>query len=112
MCGIVGVLGLDASLERSHALVSGMATRIRHRGPDGGGIAAHPDATLGMTRLAIVDVAHGHQPMFNDDQSIVIVYNGEVYNAPALRSSAGVGNARAPPSSWRNESDGDAAGWD
>jgi asparagine synthase (glutamine-hydrolysing) len=85
VCGIVGVLGLDASLERSHALVSGMATRIRHRGPDGGGIAAHPDATLGMTRLAIVDVAHGHQPMFNDDQSIVIVYNGEVYNAPALR---------------------------
>ena len=38
-----------------------------------------------MTRLAIVDVAHGHQPMANDDESIVIVYNGEVYNAPALR---------------------------
>jgi asparagine synthase (glutamine-hydrolysing) len=48
-------------------------------------IAAHPDATIGMTRLAIVDVAHGHQPMANDDESIVIVYNGEVYNAPALR---------------------------
>lgn len=63
-----------------------MAERIRHRGPDGGGVVAHPDATLGMTRLAIVDVVHGHQPMANDDDSIVIVYNGEVYNAPALRA--------------------------
>jgi asparagine synthase (glutamine-hydrolysing) len=62
-----------------------MAARIRHRGPDGGGVATHHDATLGMTRLAIIDVEHGHQPMFNDDESIVIVYNGEVYNAPELR---------------------------
>ena len=46
---------------------------------------AHQDATLGMTRLAIVDISQGHQPMANEDESIVIVYNGEVYNAPALR---------------------------
>jgi asparagine synthase (glutamine-hydrolysing) len=39
-----------------------------------------------MTRLAIVDVVHGHQPMANDDDSVVIVYNGEIYNAPALRA--------------------------
>jgi asparagine synthase (glutamine-hydrolysing) len=62
-----------------------MALRIKHRGPDGGGVIADPDATLGMTRLAIVDVEHGKQPMSNDDGTIVIVYNGEVYNAPALR---------------------------
>ena len=85
MCGIVGIIGLDASLERSQRLVSAMAERIRHRGPDGGGIVGHPDATIGMTRLAIVDVGNGHQPMANDDESIVIVYNGEIYNAPALR---------------------------
>jgi asparagine synthase (glutamine-hydrolysing) len=62
-----------------------MADRITHRGPDGRGVVAHPDATLGMTRLAIVDVANGNQPMANEDESVVIVYNGEVYNAPALR---------------------------
>src|SRR5689334_1965832 len=85
MCGIAGVVGLDAPPERAERVVREMAERIRHRGPDGGGVVAHEDATLGMTRLAIVDVAHGHQPMANDDGSIVIVYNGEVYNAPALR---------------------------
>jgi asparagine synthase (glutamine-hydrolysing) len=85
MCGIVGIVGVDARPERAQALVTAMASRIRHRGPDGGGVAPHPDATIGMTRLAVVDVCHGHQPMLNDDGSIVIVYNGEVYNAPALR---------------------------
>ena len=85
MCGIVGIVGLDGRLDQNEAFVSRMASRIRHRGPDGGGVVAHPDATIGMTRLAIVDVPHGHQPMANDDESIFIVYNGEVYNAPALR---------------------------
>ena len=85
MCGIVGLVSLDAPIDRLRELVTAMASRIAHRGPDGGGVCAHPDATLGMTRLAIVDVGHGHQPMSNDDGSVVIVYNGEVYNAPALR---------------------------
>jgi asparagine synthase (glutamine-hydrolysing) len=85
VCGIVGIVGLDASLDRSRTLVSAMADRIGHRGPDGRGVVTHPDATLGMTRLAIVDLAGGNQPMANEDASIVIVYNGEVYNAPALR---------------------------
>jgi asparagine synthase (glutamine-hydrolysing) len=62
-----------------------MIGKIRHRGPDGEGVASHRDATIGMTRLAIVDVAHGHQPMANDDGSVVIVFNGEIYNAPVLR---------------------------
>src|SRR4051794_18088365 len=85
MCGIVGLVGVDASLETATSLVSAMAERIAHRGPDGGGVIAHPDATLGMKRLAIVDVEHGQQPMANDDQSVVIVFNGEIYNAPELR---------------------------
>lgn len=85
MCGIVGILGREAAPAETEALVSGMARKIKHRGPDGGGIVTHLDATIGMTRLAIVDVSHGHQPMMNDDESIVIVYNGEVYNAPRLR---------------------------
>jgi asparagine synthase (glutamine-hydrolysing) len=86
MCGIVGLVSFDASPDRARTVVTGMAERIRHRGPDGGGVVAHPEATLGMTRLAIVDVVHGHQPMANEDESVVIVYNGEVYNAPALRA--------------------------
>ena len=85
MCGIVGLVAFDSPLDRAHALVSEMAARIEHRGPDGGGVVAHPDATLGMKRLAIVDLAHGDQPMANDDESIFLVYNGEIYNAPALR---------------------------
>ena len=47
---------------------------------------SHEDATLGMRRLAIVDVTHGHQPMESDDGSVLLVYNGEIYNAPELRS--------------------------
>jgi asparagine synthase (glutamine-hydrolysing) len=94
MCGIAGVLGLEGSLDRSERLVRAMTDRIRHRGPDGGGVVAHPDVTLGMTRLAIVDVAHGHQPMANEDESIFIVYNGEIYNAPALRRDLERGGVR------------------
>ena len=85
MCGIAGMAGLDEPSERAAALVQAMCARMHHRGPDGGGVLTHPDATLGMKRLAIVDVEHGHQPMQNEDGSVVLVYNGEVYNAPSLR---------------------------
>lgn len=85
MCGIAGLALIDVPAERANALVEAMCTRMHHRGPDGGGVLAHPDATLGMKRLAIVDVEHGQQPMQNDDGTVVLVYNGEIYNAPALR---------------------------
>ena len=86
MCGIVGFLGLDVGHDRARTIVSAMNETIVHRGPDGGGFVVHPDASLAMKRLAIVDVEYGHQPMANEDESIVIVYNGEVYNAPELRA--------------------------
>lgn len=85
MCGIAGIAGLDASEENAKGIVQAMCERMHHRGPDGDGVIAHPEATLGMKRLAIVDIEHGKQPMPNDDGSIVLVYNGEIYNAPALR---------------------------
>lgn len=85
MCGIVGLVSFDAPLERARSIVTAMNERIAHRGPDGEGIVAHPDATLAMKRLAIVDVEHGRQPMANEDGSVVLVYNGEIYNAPELR---------------------------
>src|SRR5687768_13451869 len=86
MCGIVGLVGVDAPVDDTRNIAQAMVERIHHRGPDGGGIVAHPDAVLAMKRLAIVDVEHGHQPMANEDESIVIVFNGEIYNAPALRA--------------------------
>lgn len=85
MCGIVGLVSFDGALTDAASVVNRMAARIHHRGPDGGGMVAHEGATLGMKRLAIVDVEHGIQPMLSDDGSIAIVYNGEIYNAPALR---------------------------
>ncbi len=87
MCGIVGLIAYGSPVEEARSLVARMAETIHHRGPDGGGVVAHPDATLGMKRLAIVDVEHGRQPMSNEDGSIALVYNGEIYNAPELRRS-------------------------
>lgn len=85
MCGIVGLVGHKASVEDARQIVERMNESIRHRGPDGGGLVSHADATVAMRRLAIVDIVHGAQPMATDDGSIVLVYNGEIYNAPALR---------------------------
>jgi asparagine synthase (glutamine-hydrolysing) len=77
VCGICGVLGSGDSREA----VSNMVAAMRHRGPDDRGILARGDATLGMTRLAIIDTTSGgHQPMETPDGLISIVYNGELYN--------------------------------
>ena len=76
MCGICGVVGPAASAE----LVDRMCGQIIHRGPDDQGIWAQPGAALGMRRLSIIDVAGGHQPMSNEDGTVWIVFNGEIYN--------------------------------
>lgn len=86
MCGIAGFTGLPVSGEQARAVATEMCEIMRHRGPDGGGVTVYDDVALGMVRLAIVDVEHGAQPMFSDDGAIVVVYNGEVYNAPRLRA--------------------------
>jgi asparagine synthase (glutamine-hydrolysing) len=76
MCGICGFVGTRAD-RALHAMVGAM----RHRGPDDSGTWAGESASLGMTRLAVLDLsAAGHQPMATDDAAIRIVYNGEVYN--------------------------------
>lgn len=87
MCGIAGFARLDLPEPEAIALAETMAEAMARRGPDGGGVASHPAATLAMKRLAIVDILGGQQPMSNDDGSIVLVFNGEIYNAPALRRS-------------------------
>src|SRR4029077_11764529 len=65
--------------------VSRMCRTIVHRGPDDEGIFAQGAVGLGMRRLSIIDLAGGHQPIHNEDQSVWVVFNGEIYNFPELR---------------------------
>ena len=81
MCGIVGFRGRPDS-----ALLRRMADSLRHRGPDDEGFFENDDVSLGHRRLSIIDLAGGHQPMSNEDGSLRLVYNGEVYNYRELRS--------------------------
>ena len=89
MCGIAGIFEWGRSVGTvSEDLVVRMRETIRHRGPDGEGVYISPDRRLGLghRRLAIVDIAGGAQPMFGDDGTC-LVFNGEIYNYPALRRS-------------------------
>lgn len=85
MCGIVGGVWADGGPALGGADLAAMADRIAHRGPDDSGTYLDPHAALGFRRLAIVDLAGGHQPLANEDGTVWTVFNGEVYNFPALR---------------------------
>jgi asparagine synthase (glutamine-hydrolysing) len=85
MCGIVGIVKLDPQETVDEASLKRMRDVLRHRGPDGEGLWIDGPVGLGMRRLAIVDVAGGHQPMTNEDQTAWLVYNGEIYNHADLR---------------------------
>src|SRR2546428_109215 len=85
MCGIVGIIKLNARETVDEARLKRMRDVLRHRGPDGEGLWIGGPVGLGMRRLAIVDVLGGRQPMANEDETIWIVYNGEIYNHAALR---------------------------
>jgi asparagine synthase (glutamine-hydrolysing) len=85
MCGIVGIVKLNPEEAVEEARLKRMRDVLRHRGPDGEGLLIDGPVGLGMRRLSIVDVAGGHQPMANEDETVWIVYNGEVYNHADLR---------------------------
>ena len=85
MCGICGQLNLDSSRPVERDVLSRMCQALRHRGPDDSDIFMSGPVALGSTRLAIIDVAGGHMPLSNEDGTIWIAYNGEVYNFPELR---------------------------
>ena len=87
MCGIAGYVGWDRSEERSDADLRRMCGAIVHRGPDDEGRLSIPGAALGMRRLSIIDVACGHQPMTNEDGTVHVVFNGEIYNHRALHDA-------------------------
>jgi asparagine synthase (glutamine-hydrolysing) len=84
MCGIAGILRTDGKSVGEQPLEA-MTTILAHRGPDGDGFFRRGPVGLGHRRLAIIDLVTGDQPMFNDDQSICLVFNGEIYNFRELR---------------------------
>jgi asparagine synthase (glutamine-hydrolysing) len=86
MCGIAGIVSSDRSERIEEALVHQMCEAIVHRGPDDEGLLARNNVGLGMRRLSIIDLSGGHQPIFNEDRSTWIVFNGEIYNFPELRA--------------------------
>ena len=85
MGGICGIVRASSSSVPDRGLLERMRDSIAHRGPDGAGLYLAPGVGLGHRRLSIVDVAHGQQPMYSEDQRFVIVYNGEVFNHPTLK---------------------------
>ena len=85
MCGIAGIFDTRGRGEIDRALLQRMNRRQSHRGPDGEGYHFAPGIGLAHRRLAIIDLAGGHQPMFNDDRSVAVVFNGEIYNYRELK---------------------------
>src|SRR5918992_6230644 len=90
MCGITGWANLDARTpphEGARELLHSMCDRMVHRGPDSEGLLVSQGVALGMRRLAIIDLVTGEQPAFNEDRSIAVILNGEIYNYRELRTN-------------------------
>ncbi|KAJ0248369.1 Asparagine synthetase [Hirschfeldia incana] len=85
MCGILAVLGCSDDSQAKRARVLELSRRLRHRGPDWSGIYQNGVNYLAHQRLAIIDPTSGDQPLFNEDKSIVVTVNGEIYNHEELR---------------------------
>jgi asparagine synthase (glutamine-hydrolysing) len=85
VCGICGKLIFDREASVSPALVKAMADTIPHRGPDDEGYYVSGPVGLGFRRLSIIDLSGGHQPLANEDNTVWIVFNGEIYNYQELR---------------------------
>jgi asparagine synthase (glutamine-hydrolysing) len=86
MCGICGIFEYERRTDIPGDLVHQMNQTMIHRGPDDGGVFVGPGIGLGHRRLSIVDLAGGHQPMSNEDGSVWVLLNGEIYNYPELRT--------------------------
>src|SRR5262249_11740750 len=85
MCGIAGIWNYKTRRPVSPEKVRRITRLLAHRGPDGEGYFCADDLGLGHRRLSIIDLAGGHQPMCNEDGTVWIVFNGEIYNYPTLR---------------------------
>lgn len=87
MCGITGIFYTDSSEIISEALLRRMTSVLHHRGPDEGSLYVDGPAGLGHRRLSVIDLEGGRQPIFNEDRSMAIVFNGEIYNFRELRKN-------------------------
>ncbi len=85
MCGIVGIFDVREQRDISEPVLRAMNEVQHHRGPDDSGLHLEPGVGLGHKRLSIIDLATGKQPLYNEDRSVVVVYNGEIYNFHSLR---------------------------
>jgi asparagine synthase (glutamine-hydrolysing) len=85
MCGIVGIFAPEFSASDMKSAVEKMRESLRHRGPDGTGLFVNDEVALGHTRLSIIDIEGGHQPICNEDGTIQLVINGEIYNYKSLQ---------------------------
>ncbi len=82
MCGIAGIIGKP---EKTKATIERMVEVITHRGPDDDGILVEDTFAFGMRRLSIIDITRGHQPISNEDGTVTVIFNGEIYNHRELR---------------------------
>jgi asparagine synthase (glutamine-hydrolysing) len=85
MCGIAGHFSAAGAADKDQ--VRRMCEAITHRGPDADGFYADPQIALGMRRLSIIDLAGGQQPLYNETQDVVLIFNGEIYNYIELRAA-------------------------
>lgn len=84
MCGITGIFDTRGRRDIDRAVLTRMNESQHHRGPDEGGLHVEPGLGLGHRRLAIIDLSTGQQPLYNEDKSVCVVFNGEIYNYQAL----------------------------
>jgi asparagine synthase (glutamine-hydrolysing) len=101
MCGIAGQFHFTDDRPADPRVIRRMAASISHRGPDDEGYFISGPLGLGFRRLSIIDLAGGHQPMSDHDESVWVAFNGEIYNFKELRcaqswSSADTGSGPAP----------------
>lgn len=85
MCGIVGIVDIKEARPIDRGLIQRMNDSQDHRGPDESGMHVIPGVGLGHKRLSIIDLSSGQQPLFNEDGSVVVIYNGEIYNHADLK---------------------------
>lgn len=85
MCGIVGILNVNSSTPINTSLLKQMNDAVQHRGPDAHGYHIDDDIGLGHRRLSIIDLEGGKQPLYNEDENVVVVFNGEIYNYQEIK---------------------------